>query len=194
MLLRPFNCLILDEPTNHLDMKSKAVLTEAIKNFPGTVVVVSHDRDFLDPIVTKVIDVRKGGIRTFLGNVSYYLESTEAERAAALENQASATPNGKLSAATGAAKPADTGKKPVDNAKRLAPLKKKSEELEKRIATLETANASREKAMLDPAFFQRGAATKTDMDAYDAAKRELETANAEWNTLVEEIAGIEAGK
>ena len=80
MLLKPFNCLILDEPTNHLDMKSKAVLTEAIKNFPGTVVVVSHDRDFLDPIVTKVVEVRNGGIRVFLGNVTQYLETTAAER------------------------------------------------------------------------------------------------------------------
>jgi ATP-binding cassette subfamily F protein 3 len=97
MLLRPFNCLILDEPTNHLDMKSKAVLVDAVKNFPGTVVIVSHDRDFLDPVVNKVLEVRKGGIRTFLGNVSYYLEATAAEREA---ERASGT-EGKLAAATG---------------------------------------------------------------------------------------------
>ena len=195
MLLRPFNCLILDEPTNHLDMKSKAVLTDAIKNFPGTVVVVSHDRDFLDPIVTKVIEVRKGGIRTFHGNVSYYLEATAAERAAALD--APAPTPGKLAAAApakaapAAPAPAAPGKPRGDLNKLLAPLRKKAAAVEKRIGELEVSNAAREEAMMDPAFFQRGADTKTDMDAYEMSKIELESAYAEWSSLTDEIARLE---
>ena len=191
MLLRPFNCLILDEPTNHLDMKSKAVLTEAIRNFPGTVVVVSHDRDFLDPIVTKVVEVRKGGIRVFPGNVSYYLEATAAERAER-EAEPAATPNGKLAAATAAPAPAASSKgKPTDQSKQLAALKKKAGEWEKRIAVLEAAIADKEAKMMDPVFFQKGGETKATMDAYEAEKRELAAIYEQWGAAGEEIAALE---
>jgi ATP-binding cassette subfamily F protein 3 len=199
MLLRPFNCLILDEPTNHLDMKSKAVLTEAIKNFPGTVVVVSHDRDFLDPIVTKVLEVRKGGIRIFPGNVSYYLEATAAERAATNAEPSSSAP-GKLSAATGTSGASANAaqndgkqerKKTGDLNKRLAPQRKKAAELEKRIGEIEAKIVERELAMTDPAFFQRGTATKADMDAYETLKKELDSVYETWGALTEEIAAAE---
>lgn len=192
MLLRPFNCLILDEPTNHLDMKSKAVLTDAIKNFPGTVVVVSHDRDFLDPIVTKVLEVRHGGIRTFSGNVSYYLEATAAERAAALE----AGGTSKLSAATGgkaaSGNSAQAAKKAATPAAQIPALKKKAGEQEKRIAELEAKVAVFETKMMDPAFFKRGAETKKETEAYEALKKELETLVTAWSAINEEIAAAEA--
>ena len=74
MLLLPANFLIMDEPTNHLDMRSKSVLQEALKSYEGTYVIVSHDRSFLDPLVNKVLEVSRTGIRTYLGNVSEYLE------------------------------------------------------------------------------------------------------------------------
>ena len=83
MLLQPFNCLILDEPTNHLDIKSKDILQKALKQYQGSFVIVSHDRDFLDPIVTKVVEVSKHGLRTFIGNVSEYIKKIDAERATA---------------------------------------------------------------------------------------------------------------
>ena len=70
MLMRPANCIILDEPTNHLDIRSKEVLQDAIKEFNGTVILVSHDRDFLDPVVTKVLEVRPDGSRLLTCNVS----------------------------------------------------------------------------------------------------------------------------
>ncbi|HEV8538155.1 MAG TPA: ABC-F family ATP-binding cassette domain-containing protein [Bacteroidota bacterium] len=82
MLLQPANFLIMDEPTNHLDMRSKNVLQEALKAYEGTYVIVSHDRAFLDPLVTKVIEVTTGGIRTFLGNVSDYLHKKRSEKEA----------------------------------------------------------------------------------------------------------------
>ena len=77
MLLLPSNFLIMDEPTNHLDMRSKKVLQEALAEFNGTYLIVSHDRAFLDPIVNKVLEFSHGGIRTFLGNVSDYLSEKE---------------------------------------------------------------------------------------------------------------------
>jgi ATP-binding cassette subfamily F protein 3 len=79
MLMRPANCIILDEPTNHLDIRSKEVLQDAIKEFNGTVILVSHDRDFLDPVVTKVLEVRPDGSRLLTCNVSEYIKRIESE-------------------------------------------------------------------------------------------------------------------
>jgi len=74
MLMRPCNCVILDEPTNHLDIRSKEVLQDAIREFNGTVILVSHDRDFLDPVVNKVLEVRPDGSRMLTCNVSEYVD------------------------------------------------------------------------------------------------------------------------
>lgn len=81
MLMFPANCIILDEPTNHLDLRSKEVLQDAIKEFKGTVLLVSHDRDFLDPVVNKVLEVRPSGSRLLTCNVSEYIERVEKEMA-----------------------------------------------------------------------------------------------------------------
>jgi len=82
MLMREANTIILDEPTNHLDIKSKEILQDAIKAFEGTVILVSHDRDFLDPIVNKVLEVSKTGTRMLTCNVSEYLDRIRNEEKA----------------------------------------------------------------------------------------------------------------
>ena len=79
LLMRPCNCLILDEPTNHLDIRSKEVLQQAINQFEGTVIIVSHDRSFLDGIVDKVLEVSPDGTRMLNCNVTEYVEKLEAE-------------------------------------------------------------------------------------------------------------------
>lgn len=79
MLMRQANTIILDEPTNHLDIKSKEVLQDAVKQFDGTVILVSHDRSFLDPLVNKVLEVRKDGTRMLTCNVSEYIQRIEEE-------------------------------------------------------------------------------------------------------------------
>ena len=81
MLMKPGNCLILDEPTNHLDIKSKEVLQDAINSFDGTVILVSHDRAFLDGVVNKVLEVAPGSTRLLTCNVSEYIERIEKEMA-----------------------------------------------------------------------------------------------------------------
>lgn len=85
MLMHPANCMILDEPTNHLDIKSKEVLQEAINLFEGTVILVSHDRAFLDGVVNKVLEVSPGSTRMLTCNVSEYIERLEQETAEKLE-------------------------------------------------------------------------------------------------------------
>lgn len=81
MLMKPGNCLILDEPTNHLDIKSKEVLQDAINAFDGTVILVSHDRAFLDGVVNKVLEVAPGSTRMLTCNVTEYIERLEKEMA-----------------------------------------------------------------------------------------------------------------
>ncbi len=81
MLMKPANCVILDEPTNHLDIRSKEVLQEAINLYEGTMILVSHDRAFLDSVVNKVLEVRPDGTRMLTCNVSEYIERIEAEMA-----------------------------------------------------------------------------------------------------------------
>lgn len=183
MLLRPFNFLILDEPTNHLDMRSKSVLSRALAQYAGTFVVVSHDRDFLDPLVTKVIEVKNHGLRVFLGNVSDYLAATADERAR--EREAfSAVPAKKPSASD----PRERRRASAERAKRLAPLRKKIGETEARIAALEAELEERETAMAAPEFFARdGDSVKADMARYDAVKQEIAESYAAWEALSVEL-------
>jgi ATP-binding cassette subfamily F protein 3 len=84
------NCLVLDEPTNNLDIPAAEVLEESLENFPGTVIVVSHDRYLLDRLVDRVIEVRDGRIRSFAGGYSNYLEQVNAPPVTATVSEAHA--------------------------------------------------------------------------------------------------------
>ena len=189
LLLRPFNCLILDEPTNHLDMRSKAVLAEAIRHYEGTFIIVSHDRAFLDPLVTKVLEVRDGRLRTFPGNISYYLEATKAERLG--QPPARTTPSAPAANATANPQlpgdPRERRRLVAGRNLRLAPLRKKIAEMETAITSLETALASWEEQMASPEFFKKGNNTKAAMDSYNDTKAALENAYTEWGSLSEQL-------
>ena len=95
LLLEPYNVLILDEPTNHLDMRSKDVLKTALLHYDGTLIVVSHDRDFLQGLTDKVIEVRDGGIKEYIGDIQYYLEKRNMTtlQAEAVKNKEMAKPD-----------------------------------------------------------------------------------------------------
>jgi ATP-binding cassette subfamily F protein 3 len=80
MLLRPANLLILDEPTNHLDIPAKEMMEEAIQNYDGTVIIVSHDRYFISQVATKIVEIREGEFRTYLGDYHYYLDKIAEEK------------------------------------------------------------------------------------------------------------------
>ncbi len=88
MMLEPRNLLVLDEPTNHMDMRSKDILKSAIMKYDGTVVVVSHDREFLDGMVQKVYEFRDGGVQEYLGGIYYFLEKRKLESLKEVERKA----------------------------------------------------------------------------------------------------------
>jgi ATP-binding cassette subfamily F protein 3 len=186
LLLRPFNCLILDEPTNHLDMRSKAVLAEAIRHYSGTFIIISHDRAFLDPLVTKVLEVNHGTIRVHHGNITYYLAATDLGRQGQSAH-ASASQSHPV-----ADSPRERRRRTAERNQRLAPLRKQLAQIEARVARLESEIAVWEGKMSDPEFFKKGSNTKSAMDSYNTARAELETACERWAALMEEINSLDA--
>lgn len=85
MLLQPVNFLILDEPTNHLDIPAKEMLESALKEYDGTVAIVSHDRYFISQVANKIVEIRDGELVVYAGDYNYYLEKKEQERIEAEE-------------------------------------------------------------------------------------------------------------
>ena len=202
LLLEPVNFLILDEPTNHLDMRSKDILKEAIRDFDGTVIVVSHDRDFLDGLVTKVYEFGGGAVKEHLGGIYDFLKKRQIESlnqlnagggwsasptaAAAAKGSASA-PKGAASA-NGAGGSANSGKlsyeeqkewnKKVKRAeKRVAECEQAIEETEQAIAILEAKMATPEGAS-DTTLYEKHGKLKSQLDQimteWEEASVELE--------------------
>jgi len=187
ILLRPTNFLILDEPTNHLDMAAKDVLREALLAWEGTVLVVSHDRDFLDPFASRVIEVSPRKIREFPGNVSFYIEKTDAERAALEE----AKRGGEVSDAKSSFTPKDRRRFRAEITRKISPLRKDVEKLERVIAEKERYIADAERAMMDPAFFKTAGAPDT-LRTTEKLRAELDVDMREWEALHNRIAALEA--
>lgn len=190
MLLRPTNCLIMDEPTNHLDMRSKEVLQDALKLYDGTLLIVSHDRAFLDPLVTKIIEVRLNHIRIFHGTLSEFIakkEEEEAAQKAAASNTPSKSTGASSTASLDSLSPKERRRREAELRAATAPLRKEATRCEERIAELEQIIKDFETAMMDPAFFKRGEATTTDVRTYETAKADLETTYARWEELTQEL-------
>ncbi|MDH4068811.1 MAG: ABC-F family ATP-binding cassette domain-containing protein [Ignavibacteria bacterium] len=182
MLLQPSNLIILDEPTNHLDMRSKAVLAEALLDFEGSCVIVSHDRDFLDPLVNKVVEFSGGTIREFPGNVSEYLERRERDREEA---------KGKRPAPAPGTSPKQRKREEAEQRQRLyklvAPLRAKLKRLEQEIENKEERKAEIEKAMAAPSFYGDPDLVKQMTAEYAAVGEELNRAYHRWNDLTREL-------
>ena len=201
LLLEPVNFLILDEPTNHLDMRSKDILKEAIRDFDGTVIVVSHDRDFLDGLVTKVYEFGGGAVKEHLGGIYDFLKKRQIESlnqlnagggwsasptaAAAAKGSASA-PKGAASA-NGAGGSANSGKLSYEEQKEW---NKKVKRAEKRVAECEQAIEETEQAiaileakMTTP----EGASDTTLYEKHGKLKSQLDQIMTEWEEASEEL-------
>lgn len=127
MLLSPINVLVMDEPTNHLDIASKNVLKQALQKFEGTLILISHDRDFLQGLTNKVYEFKNHKIKEYLGDVQFFLEQRKAEDFRAIEKKEDKKPVNKPKAPSQAAE--KSSKKPVD--KELQSLEREIEKAEK---------------------------------------------------------------
>jgi len=188
MLLNSGNFLIFDEPTNHLDMQSKNILQQALQQFPGTLMIVSHDRDFLDPIVSKTLEVQPGKIKTWLGNISYYLDKKSREEESGNQHQNGKAPQNKSDQTNTLSRKEERrleAEKRNALSKKIKPLKKRLKTLEKDIETYESRIAEIEEMMAKPDFYDDADRVKEISIEYEELKSSLNDAFGKW----EEIAG-----
>ena len=185
LLLEPVNLLILDEPTNHLDMRSKDVLKDALRDFDGTVIVVSHDREFLDGLVDKVYEFGGGRVVEHLGGIYDFLEKKKMDSLRELERSTQKAP----SATTTEAAPTKD-KLSYEARKELARSVKKAEkavaDAENRITELEGVIASLEARMATP----DGAADAALYADYSLKKKELSDTMDKWTELTLELEAL----
>jgi len=181
MLLQPANFLVMDEPTNHLDMKSKRVLQEALSNYDGTYMIVSHDRAFLDPIVTRVLEITPGKIKTYLGNVSEYLAKKKAEREPIKPIAVVVKPEEKKKNRQ------EEQEKKKAAAKEVRTIKRKIEQTELEIQQLEARKKEIEALLADPEFYKRGAEAFDVTEEYGVIKKKIEGVYWNWSKFTEEL-------
>ncbi len=190
MLLKPANFLIMDEPTNHLDFQSQDVLQRALAEYPGSYCIVSHNRQFLDPIVNKVLEFRLGHApRLFYGNVSAYLETVEAE-----ERHLKAVPQ--ASAAAREAQPATGNRKDARRAREMArqqrnkvlkPLQQELEQVETTIAARDERKEVISAELERPENMYDNQKLMELTQEYQQLERETEALYTRWEELSEEI-------
>ncbi|MEM9282249.1 MAG: ABC-F family ATP-binding cassette domain-containing protein [Verrucomicrobiota bacterium] len=199
MLLQPANFLILDEPTNHLDLHSQEVLQKALLDYTGAYVIVSHNRSFLDPIVTKVLEfIPNKPPKVYYGNVSDYIEKKQADLEAA---KAPARSNSQLSLSQKAGSKGSGGNRKEQRrleakareakAAKLKPLKAELEEVETTIGNLEQEKADLTAKLVDPEFFKKGEEAAEATKRFSVVESDLETLFSKWNQLSESIDAIE---
>ena len=184
LLLEPVNFLILDEPTNHLDMQSKDVLKQAIQQFDGTAIIVSHDRDFLDGLVERVYEFAGGRVREYIGGIYDYLSQTRDASAPTTPSvQRPSQPTATAAAADEPARAPLTYQEQKEQAKRVRRAQKAVADSEVRISTLEQQIADIEQRLSTP----EGAADSTLFVRHSELQRELDEAMAEWERSSEEL-------
>lgn len=175
MLLQPFNVLVMDEPTNHLDIKSKNVLKQALQNFEGTLVLVSHDRDFLQGLTDRVYEFKDGNIKEYLGDIDFYLEQRKAEDFRKIEKR-----DKKVQVEKVQVKENDyhTQKKQKSLKNKLSGVEKKISQLEKEIASIDHDLLLDYDSTIEKTGF---------FDDYQGKKDHLESLMEDWEKLSNDL-------
>jgi ATP-binding cassette subfamily F protein 3 len=181
MLLAPANFLIMDEPTNHLDMRSKQILQEALLSYEGTYFIVSHDRSFLDPIVTKVLEVQPGSSKIYLGSMTEYLDKKQQESSprtiVALPSVVKEPKNQESWQ--------EQQQKKKTREKEIRARKRLLDETEKSIARLEEQKESLEETLGTSELYKDHDASKAASSAYQDVQKQLEALYWKWGELSE---------
>ena len=190
LLLRPVNFLILDEPTNHLDMHSKDVLLDALKDFGGTVIFVSHDRGFIENLSTRVLELKPGQFRLFPGDYKYYMERLEREANGEfsqndeLKSAAQPEKNSQKEEKTETKRSWEEQKK-LESERRRA--EKNVKNIEEQILKLEEEKSSQEAQMARPEVYSNGEKAKAVQKKIDELAEKLEELNLQWMEAAEAL-------
>lgn len=187
LLLRPFNTLIMDEPTNHLDIQSKEIIKIALQKFEGTVIVISHDREFLQGLCDKIFEFRDGSMKEFLGNINEYLEYRQketireisAEKSKLSQNEVEPKVEKQNQAHSNDVKPHQTQSNFVS--KEQKNLQNKLKKLEEKISDYEREIASLEE------IFGKTNPSQQELEKYEALKKELTATMQDWEEVAMQI-------
>ncbi len=184
LLLQPYNLLILDEPTNHLDIRSKDILKRALLDYTGTLIIVSHDRDFLDGLVHKLYEFREGHVKEHLCDINEFMRKRKLERMIELKSVVKPKKDEKVKpAATNNTQPQE------DSGKKIKQLQSKINKIESDIADLEKKISEADKILGQPDFY-----TKPDSNSvlaeYQSLKTQLEEKFKYWEEVSAELSTI----
>lgn len=174
MLLQPFNVLVMDEPTNHLDIKSKNVLKQALQNFEGTLILVSHDRDFLQGLTNKVYEFKDRKIKEYLGDVDFYLEQRKVEDFRAIEKKQKTV-----------VKKEKVKHNSFEDQKKLKSLNNKLSTVESKISSFEKEIAKIDHDLLMD--YDATIAKPNFYEAYQKKKKDLEELMKKWEQITLEL-------
>lgn len=183
LLLEPVNFLILDEPTNHLDMRSKDVLKEAIREFDGTVIVVSHDREFLDGLVTRVYEFGGGVVKEHIGGIYDFLQKKQMENLNELQLSQSPTSEARKAAPEPVSESKLSYEAQKEQARKARKLEKQVAEYEERISKLEQQIQELENKMATP----EGASDMQLYEQHRQLKQQVASEEEEWERLSLEL-------
>ena len=181
MMLSPHNLLVLDEPTNHMDMRSKDILKEALMKYDGTLVVVSHDREFLDGLVEKVYEFRDGGVKEYLGGIRYFLEKRKIEDMRQIEAKESVAKEQKST--TGR----DDYLAKKENEKQIRKTQRAIDEKEALVTQLEEQVAAWDHKLASPDEHGIDLTDSSVFEQYNALKQKLAFEEHEWEKLCYEL-------
>jgi ATP-binding cassette subfamily F protein 3 len=194
MLVEPANTLLLDEPTNHLDPASVDVLTDAMIDFPGTIIFISHDPTFLTRIATRVVEIEDGKARNFFGDYEYYLwkkaQEFESIKESSEELGVKEKPAGPTKAMAAQSAPKSPAGDRRDLNKTQARLEKQVARAEAEIAEHESKIKERDQLLADPALYQEFSKWNGLHQEQDTWKKELERLTARWESLSSELAEV----
>ena len=187
MLLRPRNLLVLDEPTNHLDVESCAVLEDALRRYTGTMLFISHDRDFIDALATRVVEVRAGTLRSYPGNYSEYQRATEA-------GAKPAAPGAAVAPATIADAKRDriaAREREKERARRLERARRRLAALEEDILADEERVEELTHELAEPDVYSDGDFVRATLAERDEVRAAIAARYADWEAIAAEIASLE---
>ena len=178
LLLRPFNTLIMDEPTNHLDIQSKEIIKLALQNYDGTLIVISHDREFLQGLCDKIFEFRNGQMKEFLGNIDEYLEYRQKESIREISAEKAKLDQKQESKIEQKNIEKEITKPTNFISKEQKQLQNKIKKVEEKIAKLEENIAELEET------FSKTNPTEEQLHQYNQSKEELKNTTAEWENLI----------